>query len=101
MKLSRPDLAAYSLVALCLLVLTVLTVLGKPVPDVVTYLAVTALGVGGGVSLQGPAPQMFPPAAPSSTPVAESLPVPRPAPVPLTSDPTTGIIPRVASHDPR
>lgn len=101
MKLSRPDLAAYALVALCLLVLTVLTVLGKPVPDVVTYLAVTALGVGGGVALQGPAPQIFPPAASSSsTPAAESLPVPRPAPVPLTSDPTTGIIPRIASHAP-
>ena len=87
MKLSRPDLAAYGLVALCLLVIAVLTVLGNPVPDVVTYLAVTALGVGGGVAVQGPTASSAPAAAPA------------PAPEPLTTEPPTGVF-RMATHAP-
>jgi hypothetical protein len=99
-KPPRPDLAAYALVALCLVALVVLTLFGKTVPDVVTYLAVSALGVGGGVSLQAPpAPQNLRPAASSSPPPAANLPAQRPAPLPLAAEPPTGVF-RMAEHAP-
>jgi hypothetical protein len=99
-KLSRPDLAAYGLVALCVLAIATLAVLGQPTPDVLQYLAVTALGIGGGVALQG-----------APTPAAVNLPaeaaraqlsdgkISGPAPAPLTSEPATGVF-RAVTHAP-
>lgn len=95
MKLARPDLAAYGIVALCLVLIAALSALGHPVSDVFQYVAVTALGIGGGVALQAPQP------AKAADPAADPAPAAAvPAPRAVVADPTTGIIPRVASHAP-
>jgi hypothetical protein len=87
----RPDLAALALVALGLIAITVLTLARVGIPDVLTYVIVGALGVGGGVALPGGSSSTPEPApAPAATPAA---------PEPLTSEPATGVM-RLATHAP-
>lgn len=95
MKLARPDLAAYALAALCVVGIIVCAALKVPAPDFLTFAGTTALGIGGGVSLQGATT-----AATEPAPAAASVPAPRPAaPQPLTSEPATGVF-RAATHAP-
>lgn len=105
MKLTRPDLAAYGLVALCVLAIAALAVLGKPAPDVLQYLAVTALGIGGGVALQTPTAQtaqLVPLEVPSraAAPVNNLLNAPRSTPAGYTDDPAATGVFRAATHAP-
>lgn len=64
MKLTRirGDVAAFALVALCVVAVTVLAALGQSIPDVLITIALVAVGAGGGASV----PRT--PAASSSTP---------------------------------
>jgi hypothetical protein len=50
LKLPRPDLAAYALCALLDPGIIGLTLAGKTVPDVLQFVAITALGGGAGLS---------------------------------------------------
>jgi hypothetical protein len=83
-KIPRPDLAAYALCALTILAIFGLTLAGKTVPDVLQFVAITALGGGAGISLNTPNGKESLPRS-SSTPAPAprvSPPAPRPAPAP-------------------
>jgi hypothetical protein len=97
-KVTRPDLAAGALSAVCVVGIVVLAVLHQPIPEVLTYLAVGALGVGGGAALPGAGTV---PAAEPAAPASRALPaVPAPAPfADLSTEPATGVF-RVARHTP-
>ena len=53
MKLTppRPDVASLVIVAVCVIGIVVLALYGIAIPDVLTYVAVGALGIGGGTAL--------------------------------------------------
>jgi Na+/H+-dicarboxylate symporter len=87
-KVTRPDLAAGVLCALCVVGIVLLAALHLPIPEVLPFLAVGALGVGGGASFPGGG-------TPAPAPALE--PAPAPAPVPLTAEPPTGVF-RMATH---
>jgi hypothetical protein len=95
-KLARPDLAAYVVVALVVLAVTVLSALHASIPEVLPYIAVGALGVGGGVSMQGASST----STSSTSTSAPAAPQQTMAPQALTADPATGVFPRIASHAP-
>jgi hypothetical protein len=104
-KLSRPDLSAYAVVALCVVAITVLIGLGKTPPDFLQYIALTALGVGGGVALQGaggtttPATEPVTP-APLPVPAPQTLAASYPPVLGTTSDPAATGVMRLATHSP-
>jgi hypothetical protein len=50
-KLPRPDVASLVIVALCVVGIVVLALFHVSIPDVLTYVAVGALGIGGGTAL--------------------------------------------------
>jgi hypothetical protein len=89
-KVTRPDLAAGVLCALCVAGIVLLAALHLPIPEVLPFLAVGALGVGGGASLPGggtpaPAPREL---APAAAPLTAA---------PLIAEPPTGVF-RMATH---
>lgn len=53
MKITRPDLTSLILCALCVVGIVVLALFRIAVPDAITYIAVGALGIGGGTALNG------------------------------------------------
>ena len=57
MRLTRPDLAAYALAAFGILCITVLLFVGRTVPDYLPLIVMTAMGAGGGLALNTPAPR--------------------------------------------
>lgn len=80
----RSDVLAGLLAVAAVVGIIVLAVLGQPCPDVLTYVAVGALGVQGGAMVPG---------AGSAKPTAVTAPpAPLPLPVPLAADPPTGVI---------
>lgn len=54
-KLTRPDVASMILAALCVVGIVALAYVHTPVPDVLTFVAMGALGIGGGTALNGSA----------------------------------------------
>jgi hypothetical protein len=97
-KVTRPDLAAGVLCALCVAGIVLLAALHLPIPEVLPFLAVGALGVGGGASLPGggtpaPAPLELAPAAAAPAPLTAA---PLTA-APLIAEPPTGVF-RMATH---
>lgn len=104
MKIPRPDLSAYAVVALCVVAITVLIGLGKTPPDFLQYIALTALGVGGGVALQGTgstSTTSTEPATLAATPApAPAAPAAYPPVVGTTSDPAATGVMRLATHSP-
>jgi len=93
---TRPDLAALALCAVAVAGIVVLTLLGKAVPDVLTLIASTALGVGGGAALPlGSSSSRSSAAAPAPADVDPGIRTTLPAP--LTAEPETGVF-RVARH---
>jgi hypothetical protein len=86
-KIPRPDLAALGITALAILCIFGLLMAGHPIPDVLSFVAVSSLSAGAGISLNTPngsetlrtgsstrspvpAPRATPAAAPAvSTPV--------------------------------
>lgn len=80
MKTARTDLAALIIVAIAIAAITLLTLQHQPVPEIMSTVALVALGIGGGIAVPNRA---------SADPVAavaaavESAPlVPAPAPAP-------------------
>lgn len=92
-KLARPDLAAGALCSLCVIGIVLLAALHLPIPDVLTFLAMGALGIGGGTALTAGAVVTQPP-APEPAPAALAA-----APAPLTEEPPTGVL-RISTHAP-
>jgi hypothetical protein len=76
-KLPRPDLTAYALCALAILCIAGLTLAGKTVPDVLQFVAITALGGGAGISLNTPNGKERLPAATAPARAAVTAPAPR------------------------
>lgn len=98
MKIPRPDLAALVLVGLCIAAITFLAATHVAIPDVLTYVAVGALGVGGGTALNAGSTvvgAVIPSA--SSTSSLPAVPAPR---APQADPATTGTFARVATHQP-
>lgn len=100
--MKRPDLAAWIVTGLALVGVVACSLCHVPIPDTLTNLATASLGAAAGVSFAGGSSvgdalsallaKLEGKSSSSSTPAA--------APAPLTAEPTTGIIPRVASHAP-
>lgn len=89
----RPDLAAALLCALAVVGIIALAMLRQPIPDVLTYVAVGALGGAAGMSFPGPA-------ASSEKKAGAPAPAPVSAPVGAATDPAaTGVL-RMATHAP-
>jgi hypothetical protein len=83
-KIPRPDVTAYALCALSILLIAVLTLLGKTVPEVLQFVALTSLGGGAGISLNTPNGKETLPrssSTPAPAPARAAAPTPRPAPV--------------------
>lgn len=102
MKLTRPDLAAYVVVVVCLVGIVVCTALHVPVPDFLQFAGTTALGVGGGVALQtatNGAPAADPAPAPAPAPLPVAAPLAAPAPAWATDPAATGVM-RAVKHAP-
>lgn len=99
MKIPRPDLAALVLVGLCIAAITFLAATHVGIPDVLTYVAVGALGVGGGTALNGAGAAVsavLPETSSSSAPALPPVPAPR-----APADPAaTGTFARIATHAP-
>lgn len=82
---TRPDLAAYALAALCVLVAGALGALHVAVPEFVPFIGLTAMGAGAGVSYGGGASSTPPPAAAAAVPPARA-----------SAEPVTGVFSRIA-----
>lgn len=95
MKIPRPDLACLVLVGLCIAAITFLAATHVPIPDVLTYVAVGALGVGGGTALNAGSTVVG--ALPSSSGDLPPVPAPR---APLDDPAATGTFARIATHKP-
>lgn len=95
MKVSRPDLAAGALCALCVVGIVLLAALHIGIPDVLTFVAIGALGVGGGTALNGGVQLLggSPSGAPASSPPPEAVPG-------AAADPAATGVMRVATHAP-
>lgn len=50
MKLARPDLTSMILAAVCVVAITGLALYHRTIPDVLTFVAMGALGIGGGIA---------------------------------------------------
>jgi hypothetical protein len=100
-KIPRPDLAMVALCALSLAGIVACTLLGVTPPPVLEFVAMTALGAGGGIAVQqqpkAAAQEDLPSRAARAAAPAANLPAP--APQPLTAEPPTGVF-RAATHAP-
>lgn len=56
MKITRPDLTSMILTAVCVVGIVALALFRIPIPDVLTYVAIGALGIGGGTALNASSP---------------------------------------------
>lgn len=92
----RPDLAAALLCALAVVGIIALAMLRQPIPDVLTYVAVGALGGAAGMSFPGSSPA----SSSSEKKAGPPLPSPVAAPVGATTDPAATGVFRMATHAP-
>ena len=51
MRVTRPDTTSMILTAVCVVGIVLLAILNVPIPDVLTFVAMGALGIGGGTAL--------------------------------------------------
>lgn len=96
--MKRPEILAYALAALAVVAVVVCKLAGVDTPELLTYVATTALGAGAGVQVAGgPATANLPAGAPRAQ-LSDGK-FYGPAPTPLTSEPPTGVF-RAVTHAP-
>ena len=106
-KIPRPDLAMVALCALALAGIVACTLLAVTPPPVLEFVAMTALGAGGGIAVQqqkaaapaDPAAQEDLPSPAARTAAPAGNPPVSSTPQPLTSEPATGVF-RTVGHAP-